>query len=495
MSLSTSAHDLKSLIRSLHPVVAVETAEEERAEQLVEAVAAELGMPVFEWTVTQGLVRWPERTPNHSLREPAAMLGHVRGLTVEAVFLLKDLGRHLEDPTTARLFAEVARAFARTRATLVVTGASLRFPPDLEHLVVPFELALPGPKELREVVTAVVASLGERGRAEVRLSDAELEELVRALAGLTLNQARQAVARALLEDGLLQAADLHAILEAKARALARDGLLEFLPASDNAFELGGFGRLKTWLDRARTGFTPEARALNLRAPRGILLVGVQGCGKSLAAKCVARLWRLPLLKLDAGRLYDKYVGETEKNLRRAIDVAESMAPSVLWIDELEKSFGAGGSEHDGGTSQRVLATFLTWLQEKRDEVFVVATANDVLRLPPELLRKGRFDEIFFVDLPDPAERREILRIHLELRKQEVARFDLDFLAEATEGWSGAEIEQAVTAALYGALHRKRSLDTTLLLQEIGGTVPLSVSRREDVERLRALARERFVPVR
>jgi hypothetical protein len=495
MALATSAHDLKSLIRSLHPVVAIETAEEERVEQLVGAVAGELSLPVFEWTVTQGLVRWPERTPNHTLREAGAMLGHLRGMTVEAVFLLKDLGRHLDDPTTARQFAEAARAFARTRATMIVTGAALRVPAELEHLVVPFELALPDGKELREVVTGVVASLGERGQAEVRLSDAEFEELVRALAGLTLNQARQAVARALLEDGVLDAADLHAVLEAKANALAQDGLLEFLPVSDNAFELGGFERMKAWLERAQTGFTPEARALNLRAPRGILLVGVQGCGKSLAAKCIARLWRLPLLKLDAGRLYDKYVGETEKNLRRGIEVAESMAPSVLWIDELEKSFGTGGSEHDGGTSQRVLATFLTWLQEKKDEVFVVATANDVFRLPPELLRKGRFDEIFFVDLPDRAERKEILRIHLELRKQEVARFDLEYLADAMEGWSGAEIEQAVTAALYGALHKKRDLDTTQLLQEIGGTVPLSVTRREDVERLRALARERFVPVR
>ena len=495
MTLASSVHELKNLIRSLHPVVAIETAEEERVEQLVSSVASELCLPVFEWTVTQGLVRWPDRTPNHTLREAGAMLGHLRGMTVEAVFLLKDLGPHLEDPTTARLFAEAARAFARTRATMLVTGVALHVPAELEHLVVPFHLALPDAKEMRDVVSGVVTSLAERGRAEMRLEGGELDELVRALAGLTLNQARQAVARALLEDGVLDASDLHSILEAKAEALAQDGLLEFLPAADNAFELGGFERLKAWLERARVGFSDEARALNLKAPRGILLVGVQGCGKSLAAKCIARAWRLPLLKLDAGRLYDKYVGETEKNLRRAIEVAVSMAPAVLWIDELEKSFGAGGGEQDGGTSQRVLATFLTWLQEKKDEVFVVATANDVFRLPPELLRKGRFDEIFFVDLPDRGERLAILKIHLGLRKQDVACFDLEYLADAMEGWSGAEIEQAVTAALYGALHKKRALDTTQLLQEIGGTVPLSVSRREDVERLRALARERFVPVR
>jgi hypothetical protein len=492
--MATNAHDLKNLIQSLHPVVAIETAEEERVDRLVESVAQELGLVTFEWTVTQGLMRLPERTPNHSLRDAAAMLAHLRGLSVEGVFLLKDLTRHLEDPTAARAFADAARQFARSRSTMIVTGASLRFPPELEHLVVHFGLSLPTSKELRQVIEALLASLGERRQVEMRLDEAEMEELLRALSGLTLNQARQAVARAILEDGALQASDIPAVLDAKAEALAADGLLDYLPATDNVFELGGFARLKSWLERARVGFSAEARELNLRPPRGILLVGVQGCGKSLAAKCTARLWRLPLLKLEAGRLYDKYVGETEKNLRRAMEIAESMAPVVLWIDELEKSFGGSG-EQDGGVSKRVLATLLTWLQEKRQEVFVVATANDAFALPPELLRKGRFDEIFFVDLPDRAERIEILRIHLASRKQEPERFDLDFLAESTEGWSGAEIEQAVTASLYDALHRKRPPDTTLLLQEIGATVPLSVSRREDVERLRALAAERFVPVR
>jgi hypothetical protein len=495
MGPSTNAHDLKNLILSLHPVIAVETAEEERVERLVQSVAQELGLVLFEWTVTQGLVRAPERTPNHSLRDAAAMLAHLRGLSVEGVFLLKDLARHLEDPTAARSFADAARQFARSRSTMVVTGASLRFPPDLEHLVVHFGLSLPSAKELRDVIESVLASLGDRRAVEMRLDEAEMEELLRALAGLTLNQARQAVARAVLEDGALQASDIPGVLDAKAEALATDGLLEYLPASDNLFELGGFARLKAWLDRARVGFSEEARALNLQAPRGILLLGVQGCGKSLAAKCTARLWRLPLLKLDAGRLYDKYVGESEKNLRRAMEIAESMAPVVLWIDELEKSFGGGGGEQDGGVSQRILASLLTWLQEKRQEVFVVATANDVFALPPELLRKGRFDEIFFVDLPDRAERVEIFRIHLAHRKQDPERFDLAFLAESTEGWSGAEIEQAVTAALYDSLHRKRPPDTTLLLQQVGATVPLSVSRREDVERLRKMAAERFVPVR
>jgi hypothetical protein len=494
VGLSTSVHELENLVLSFHPVVSIETREEERVDHLMEALGIELSMPVFEWTVTQGLVRWPARAPNRSAQEPAAMLAHLKGLTVEALFLLKDFSRHLEDPAVARLFTEVVRKCSENHSTLVVVGASQSYPPDVEHLVVHYELALPGRKELQNVVSTVIRSLDGRAPTGMELRPEDMDSLLDALRGLTLNQARQAVARAVIEDGALEASDIAGILEAKARAIAGDGLLEYFPAEDNPFEIGGFGRLKGWLERARVGFSEEARALNLSAPRGILLVGVQGCGKSLAAKCIAREWRLPLLKLDSGRLYDKYMGETEKNLRRATDMAESMAPVVLWIDELEKAFARGG-EQDGGTSERVLGSFLTWLQEKQESVFVVATANDVRALPPELLRKGRLDEIFFVDLPDGAERREIFRIHLSHRKQEPDRFDLGYLSEATGGWSGAEIEQAVTASLYDALHKKRPLDTTLLLQEVSQTVPLSVSRREEVDALRTMARGRFVPVR
>ena len=263
---------------------------------------------------------------------------------------------------------------------------------------------------------------------------------------------------------------------------------------DNRFHLGGFDRLKSWLERAQIGFTAEAQQLNLPAPKGILLVGVQGCGKSLAAKIIARQWKLPLLKLDAGRLYDKYIGESEKNFRRAVTLAESMAPVVLWMDEIEKAMPSGSGDSDGGLSRRMFGALLTWLQEKRTEVFVVATANDLSSLPPELLRKGRFDEIFFVDLPNEKEREDIFNIHLNLRKQDPGMFDMARLAAAAAGFSGAEIEQAVIASLYRALHLKRSLDTELLLKELAETVPLYVSRREDRQRLRETARDRFVNV-
>ena len=492
--MSSSVHDLKTLVLSFHPLVAIETVEEERVERLLEAVGRDLSMSVYEWTVTRGLVDRDVERANRELAQPLAVLQHLAGLTVEAIFHLKDFARHLDDAAVCRALRDLMRRFARTRSTLVVTGAEIRFPAEVDAEVVHFDLKLPGPDELCEVVRAVAASLGQR-RTGPPLSRDSLDAAVGALAGLTLNQARQAVARALVEDGGLGPDGVLRLVDRKARLLGEDGLLEYFPAQDNRFELGGFARLKAWTLRARVGYSPEAAALNLAPPKGILLAGVQGCGKSLAAKCIAREWGLPLLKLDAGRLYDKYVGESEKNLRRAIELAESVAPAVLWIDELEKGFHLASGEGDGGVSRRLYATLLTWLQEKRAPVFVVATANDVFALPPELLRKGRFDELFFVDLPDLEEREAIFVIHLRQRKQDPLRFDLLALVEASGGMSGAEIEQAVIAGLYRALHAKTPLSTELLLAEIRETVPLSVTRREDLERLRQLARERFVPVR
>lgn len=310
--------------------------------------------------------------------------------------------------------------------------------------------------------------------------------------GLTLNQA---LAYAALADGRLAVDDVSRILERKAQLIQDGGLLEYYAASDNAFELGGFARFREWLARARVGFGADARALNLSPPRGVLIVGVQGCGKSLAAKVVAREWKMPLLKLDSGRLLDKFIGESEKNFRRALEIAESMSPSVLWIDEIEKALAVGRSDVDGGLGRRLLGGFLTWLQEHRAPVFVAATANDISALPPEFMRKGRFDEIFFVDLPDASERAEILRIHLALRQQDPTQFDLLQLAAAADGFSGAELEQAVVAALFRTLYEKRRLDTALMLATLKATVPLSVSRREEIESLRSYASGRFVSVR
>jgi MoxR-like ATPase len=395
-----------------------------------------------------------------------------------------------------RAFLDVTSRFSKTRATMILSGSAADVPAGVAHTIVRLQMHLPGADELRSLVGSVRRAMEAGGRAvTLDLTAADLEALVRALSGLTLNQARQTLAFAAISDGRLSAADVEQVLARKAQLIEDGGLLEYYPAGENAFEIGGFERFRRWLEQARVGFEPEAHALKLRPPRGVLLVGVQGCGKSLAARVIAREWRMPLLKLDAGRLLDKFVGESEKNFRRAIELAESMAPSVLWIDEIEKGLATGDSVADGGLGRRLLGSVLTWLQEHETPVFVAATANDLSALPPELVRKGRFDEIFFVDLPDAAEREEILRIHLGLRRQDPSNFDLASLASASAGFSGAELEQAVVASLYRTLYEKRSLDTGVLRSTIESTVPLSVSRGEDIAALRSYASGRFVPAK
>jgi hypothetical protein len=405
------------------------------------------------------------------------------------------LAPHLANANTARALRDLAQKLTSTRSAVVLSGSPIELPRDLDALAVRFDIQFPDENELREVIRSVVDSIGARQRVSVDLTRGDAQRMVHALSGLTLNQARQVIAQAIVDDGCLSADDLQTIIRRKGELIEHGSVLEFCPADANRFELGGFSRLKGWLESARVGFTSEARALNLEAPRGILLVGVQGCGKSLAAKFVARQWELPLLKLDAGRLYDKYIGETEKSFRKATVMAEAMAPVVLWIDEIEKVFAQGGSgASDGGLSQRLFGSFLTWLQEKDADVFVVGAANDLMNVPPELLRKGRFDEIFFVDLPAAAERAAIFRIHLELRRQDASQFDFGALVQATDGFSGAEIEQVVISALYRSLQKKQSLTTEALAEAARSTVPLSVSRREDVDAVREMARGRFTPV-
>lgn len=519
MALSTTVHDLRTLIRSSHPLVVIETVEEERVLALLQSVTAQERMPLFEWSVTRGLTRTDEsQTLSKITSTPLAVLQHLHGLTVEAVFWLKDLGPHLHDPAVCRQLREVAAVYTRSRATCVLTGQPITLPSDLEKIAVRLDLKLPDQEELQSMLRDLLQSLGARSasyprstplmhrmltsisKTKTAANDPTIQEsnaILSALQGLTLHQARQVIAHCIVERGTLSAEDIQTILKRKVQAIKDGGLLEYYPLEDNQFELGGFNNLKAWLARAQVGFTPEAKSLNLTPPRGIMLVGVPGCGKSLAAKAIAREWTLPLLKLDAGRLFDKFVGESEKNFRKAIEMAESLSPIVLWIDEIEKAMVAGGGtgEADAGLSRRLFGAFLTWLQEKKHDVFVVATANDLSSLPPELLRKGRFDEIFFVDLPDDTERESIWKIHLGLRKQDSSQFDLDRIVSASDGFSGSEIEQAVVAALYRALHQKTPLTTDLLIEELTNTIPLSVTRQEEIDALRRTAVGRFVNVR
>ncbi|MEM9136395.1 MAG: AAA family ATPase, partial [Cyanobacteria bacterium P01_F01_bin.42] len=420
---------------------------------------------------------------------------HIEDMTLKAIFWLKDFALHLEEPETARYFRDIAQVFAQKSSALVLTGDQIELPSCLAHDAVYYDLPLPGRDELHQSLRRSMRTFKSQKRIQVDLDESEQELFVQALCGMTLKQARQVTAYAAIDDGKLTRSDIDRILRRKAQIIHADGVLDYFPPSDQSVELGGFAGLKSWLCRAQMGFSSQARALNLPSPKGILIVGIQGCGKSLAAKAIAQTWQMPLLKLDAGRLYDKYIGESEKNFRQAIRLAESMAPSILWIDEIEKSLGATGNDtSDGGLSQRMFGTFLTWMQEKSQEVFVVATANDISKIPPELLRKGRFDEIFFVDLPDEGDRRAIFQIHLKAHHQEPSQFELTQLVSASDGFSGAEIEQVVITALYESLHQQETPTTELLLKVINQTIPLSVSRCEHLAELRTLARERFVNV-
>lgn len=510
MAFKDSVQHFKTLVASFHPLVVIETVEEERVESLIQKACAEMQMAVFEWSVAQGLMRSPD-SPDHRWQneyappgakrgqalpkttEPLDMLRHIQDMSFRAIFWLKDFAPHLKDAVVARQFREVAQQFSLNRSTVVISGSEIDLSPELAQDTVYLDLKLPEPEELYGAVSDVVRAL--RGKVTVELTPEDIHALVKALQGMTLSQTRKVVSYAALHDGKLNAEDVKRVLDRKARVIHEEGLLDYFPSETNVAELGGFEGLKRWLAYARIGFTPQARKFNLPAPKGILIVGIQGCGKSLAAKTIARQWNLPLLKLDAGRLYDKYVGESDKNFRRAVVLAETVAPCILWIDEIEKSMGQGNSDADGGLSRRLFGYFLTWLQEKSQEIFVVATANDLSAIPPELLRKGRFDEIFFVDLPDPSERENILTIHLSRRNQGLDGFDLGALVAATEGFSGAEIEQAIITAYYRALYENRPPDTALVIEQVKRTVPLSVTRREDIERLRALAQERFVLAR
>ena len=508
MPFAASVRHLQTLIMSFHPIIVVETVEEERIQKLINKATLDLQIPVYDWSIAQGLVRlegnrynrWKnEYAPPGASRsavdtataEPIDALRHVQAISHRGVYWFKDFTTHFDDVVVTRLFREVAQQFAHNQSTLIISGERVSLSREIAHEAVYFDMPLPDQDELHKAIVEAVQAL--RGRIKVKLSPEEMRTLVHTTQGMTLNQTKKVIAYAALEDGHLNAQDIGRVLERKMQIIREIGLLDYIPVEKNTAELGGFDGLKNWLAKARTGFSPQAQALNLTPPKGILIVGIQGCGKSLAAKTIARQWQMPLLKLDTGRLYDKYVGGSEKNFRQAVSLAEKMSPAVLWIDEIEKTMGGSqSSDADGGLSRRLFGSFLTWLQEKSQEVFVVATANDISQLPPELLRKGRFDEIFFVDLPDAQDRATIFNIHLKRHHQLPANFDMAQLVQASEGFSGAEIQQIIVSSLYQAIYEQCPVDTSLLIKSIKATVPLSVSRREDIQYLRCMATERFV---
>ena len=487
-------HDLELLVHSRHGALLIDTSDEERAVALVGQAAQRLQLALFVWRRASGLRREGETTAIYGTRDPRAALGHVASSELPALYMFHGLAPDLEQAEVSDHVREAAEHLAGRSGAVVLTGTDVALPASLRGVVGRVRLPLPSRAEYEAVLRRVVQGLSAQTRVDVALTPPDKALLLANLKGLALGEAEKLLTRAIVEDGRLDAGDIARVVEAKRHLVEQDGLLEYCPTADSLEEIADLTRLKEWLEKRRLFVDDPRRAtqFGLEFPRGVLLVGVPGCGKSLCAKAVASAWRLPLVRLDPGALYDKYMGATEKNLRAAIAAADRFAPLVLWVDEIEKAFAAGG-EGDGGTSQRVLGTFLSWLQERRGEVFLVATANDVQRLPPELLRKGRFDETFFVDLPDEDARAVILDIHLRKRRQAPDRFDLSSLARESEGYSGAELEQVVVSALYTAYAANSPLTDDLLLDELGRTPPIVSTAREKIADLRAWARGRTVP--
>ena len=487
-------HDLELLIRSRYGLIHLVSDEHERARTLLRHLADRLGVALFAWSRTRGLRRVDLEGAVYDSTEPLKALRHVTDAAHPAIYHFHGLEPELErEPVVAEHLREAGRTLEAVDGALVLTGASLALPGPLERLAARVELPGPSPEDFRRLLERILRDLSHRRSVEVEMSRDEVSALVNHLSGLTLMEAEKILTKAIVEDGRLTARDIRHVVEAKKAIVEREGLLEYYPVEMSLTGIADLRTLKAWLAKRKAVVEAPERAeeFGLDFPRGVLLLGVPGCGKSLSAKAVAREWGLPLLKLDPSNLYNKYIGESEQNFKRAMRTAERMSPVVLWIDELEKAFATGGSE-DGGVSQRILGSFLSWMQERTGDVFVVATANAVDRLPPEFLRKGRFDEIFFVDLPDAETRAEILRIHLESREKDPGRFDLERLAGLTEGFSGAEVEEAVVSALYTAFTRGGELTEEILVGEVESTRPLSVTRAEEVARLRAWARDRTV---
>ena len=537
--MSATLERLKILINSSTPIVVMETVEEMRAVGLARAASAELNMAVFEWSIADGLVRAGTGTPVapnisghtrvdsraggggesdrlanavvsalgsdaaaaakpaiYNTREPVQALANMESMTVEAVFILKDFHRHLEDPVVVRRLRDVGQKFSINRRTVILTAPSITMPPELGSLVEYLDLPLPDVQRLGQIIEETFKRLSKNYTLQLKADSAVVDVIAANLRGLTEEEAERAISQALVARYALCGETATDVLQAKKELLRHSGMLEFIDASENMAGVGGLENLKRWLAQRRGAWEDTARDFGLEPARGVIILGVQGCGKSMCARAIAGEWKLPLVKFDTAAIFDKYIGETEKRIRKVFQVAEGLAPCVLWIDELEKVFAGSGPDSasvDAGVSSRLLASFLGWMQERKAAVFVAATCNNVTALPPELIRKGRFDELFFVDLPTVEERTQIFAIQLKRRKRNPADFDLDGIATAAKGYSGAEIEAAVQTALFAAYSAKQQLSTQVLLDALQTTVPLSITRAEEIQALREWAKTRAVP--
>jgi AAA+ superfamily predicted ATPase len=481
------------LLESQNSLIVCDEAEEDRVISLVEAAAERLNVPIIVWRAHVGISQVDADRPVTGTEDPLRAIAFIEAANHETIYHLRGFDQPLTDPRIISRMKEVCRKLRAHRGGVVLSGPHVELPRELEPYATIFVLPPPTSNEYYEVVNAVVADVQRSQPVKVSLSAAESEDLYRAVRGLSLGEVRRILAKGIVKDGILDHQDVADIREAKRKILERTGVLSSVQSETSLDQIAGLAHFKAWI-RTRTRAFREpnaARTFGLAPPRGVLLIGVQGCGKSMAAKAVAGEWKLPIVRLDPGNLFSKYVGETEKALRRALATVEAMSPLVLWVDEMEKAFG-DSSENDGGVSKRLLGSLLSWLQEHQAPVFVVATANDIKSMPPELLRKGRFDEIFFVDLPSEDVRKELFRGHLASRGRVLDEESIAALAQRTEGFSGAEIEQAVVGGLHMAFAEGADLSPQHLAAEVAATTPLSSTMMEPIAELRGWAAGRTV---
>lgn len=492
----TPCQEIEILIRARYPILYIVSAEELRVQSVLQEIAKRRQKQVFEWSVTTGVAPagtsiQTQKTRNAPTRDPLLALDHVIDHIEPALFVFKDFHPFLGKSNYAviRKLKEIAQHLKNSFKTIILISPVLELPAELEKEVTLVTFPLPTREELGEMLDRIIQDVRQAADVRVDLDPSSRERLLQAALGLTLVEAENVFAKILVSDHSLNSAHVQDVFSEKQQIVRKSGLLEYYSPSERMDQVGGLAVLKAWLQKRTIAFTDEARAFGLPAPKGILLLGVQGCGKSLCAKAVSSSWQLPLLRFDMGRMFGSFVGSSEENTRRAIAVAESVAPAILWVDEIDKAFSGsqGPGVSDAGTTARVFSTFLTWLSEKTAPVFVVATANDISHLPPELLRKGRLDEIFFVDLPSPKERAQIFAIHLQKRGRHPERFSMPALADAAENFSGAEIEQAIISALYDAFAAGTELTTKDILLAIRQTVPLATTMAENLDQLRRWA--------
>ncbi len=484
--------DLELLIHGHTPILQIETHEEKRALDLLIRIATQNVIPLFKWTVTEGLRRVDiDLGVQRHNAEPGSVLGHIKSSDVDGIYVLLDFDPYINEPVNERYIKEIAMQYEGSRNKLVFISHKIDIPAGLSKRVARFELKLPDVKALEQIIRDEAGKWQMESGRRLTTESKTLQRLMQNLRGLTFNDARRLIRNVIVDDGAISEDDLPEVMRAKYQLLNRDDVLSFEFETTRFSEVGGMRTLKRWLQQREKIFHGLIDQAGIDTPKGVLLLGVQGCGKSLAAKAIAGIWKVPLLRFDFGALYDKYIGESEKNLRDSLKTAEVMAPCVMWIDEIEKGIASGNDE---GTSKRILGSLLTWLAENRASVFIVATANNIDDLPPELVRKGRLDEIFFVDLPKRDVRKQIFAIHLDKREVNTSEIDLDRLAAETDGFSGSEIEQAVVSAIYSGYGGDTPVATDSLLEAIRATRPLSVVMDAQIQQLRQWAESRTVPV-